>query len=349
MKKALITGITGQDGSYLAEFLLEKGYEVHGIVRRASISNTARIDHLLEQERVKPHDGDLTDTSSLTRILSIVEPDEIYNLAAQSHVQVSFDAPEYSGEVDALGVLRILEAVRILGLAKKTRIYQASTSELYGKVEEIPQRETTPFHPYSPYAVAKQYAFWMVKEYREAYGMFAVNGILFNHESERRGENFVTRKITLAAGRIAEGIQECLELGNLDSLRDWGYARDYVECMWLMLQRDRPEDYVIATGEQHTVREFAEKAFQANGIYLRWEGSGMDEKGYDAATGKILVRVNPKWFRPTDVDNLLGDPYKARNELGWNPQGTSFEELVDRMAAYDRGLARKQKAALQSR
>lgn len=349
MKKALITGITGQDGSYLAEFLLEKGYEVHGIVRRASISNTARIDHLLEQERVKLHDGDLTDTSSLTQILSIVEPDEIYNLAAQSHVQVSFDAPEYSGEVDALGVLRILEAVRILGLAKKTRIYQASTSELYGKVEEIPQKETTPFHPYSPYAVAKQYAFWMVKEYREAYGMFAVNGILFNHESERRGEDFVTRKITLAAGRIAEGIQEYLELGNLDSLRDWGYAKDYVECMWLMLQQDRPEDYVVATGKQHTVREFAERAFHANGIHLRWEGSGTDEKGYDTVTGKMLVCVNPKWLRPTDVDNLLGDPSKARNELGWNPQGTSFEELVEIMAVHDRNLARKEKAAQQSR
>jgi len=293
MKKALVTGITGQDGSYLAEFLLEKGYEVHGIVRRASISNTARIDHLLNQGKISLHDGDLTDTASLMRILSIVDPDEIYNLAAQSHVQVSFDVPEYSGEVDALGVLRLLEAVRILGMAKNTRIYQASTSELYGKVEEIPQKETTPFHPYSPYAVAKQYAFWMVKEYRKAYGMFAVNGILFNHESERRGENFVTRKITLAAGRIAEGLQNYLELGNLDSLRDWGYAKDYVECMWLMLQQDKPDDFVIATGKQHTVREFAERAFRANGINLRWEGFGTDEKGYDAATGKMLVCVNP--------------------------------------------------------
>lgn len=344
MKKALITGITGQDGSYLAEFLLEKGYEVHGIVRRASISNMARIEHLLDQKRIKLHDGDLTDTCSLMQILSIVEPDEVYNLAAQSHVQVSFDVPEYSGEVDAIGVLRILEAVRILGLAEKTRIYQASTSELYGKVEEIPQKETTPFHPYSPYAVAKQYAFWIVKEYREAYGMFAVNGILFNHESERRGENFVTRKITLAAGRIAEGIQEYLELGNLDSLRDWGYAKDYVECMWLMLQQDKPEDYVIATGKQHTVREFAERAFQANGINLRWEGSGTDEKGYDTVTGKMLVCVNSQWFRPTDVDNLLGEPSKAKNELGWNPQRTSFEELVEIMAVHDRKLARKERA-----
>lgn len=343
MKKALITGITGQDGSYLAEFLLEKGYEVHGIVRRASVSNTARIAHLLNRGKINLHDGDLTDTSSLIRILSIVEPDEIYNLAAQSHVQVSFDVPEYSGEVDALGVLRLLEAVRILGMAKNTRIYQASTSELYGKVEEIPQKETTPFHPYSPYAVAKQYAFWMVKEYREAYGMFAVNGILFNHESERRGENFVTRKITLAAGRIAEGLQNYLELGNLDSLRDWGYAKDYVECMWLMLQQDKPEDFVIATGKQHTVREFTERAFRANGINLRWEGSGTDEKGYDASTGKMIVCVASQWFRPTDVDNLLGEPSKAKNELGWNPQRTSFEELVEIMAVHDRKLARQER------
>ena len=279
MKKALITGITGQDGSYLAEFLLEKGYEVHGITRRASISNTARIDHLIAKNAIKLHDGDLSDTSSITNIIAQVQPDEIYNLAAQSHVQVSFDVPEYSGDVDAIGVLRILEAVRILGLAKKTKIYQASTSELYGKVEEIPQKETTPFHPYSPYAVAKQYGFWITKEYREAYGMFAVNGILFNHESERRGENFVTRKITLAAGRIAEGLQDHLELGNMDSLRDWGYAKDYVECMWMILQHDTPEDFVIATGEQHTVRDFTERAFLANGIELRWEGTGVDEKG----------------------------------------------------------------------
>lgn len=344
MKKALITGITGQDGSYLAEFLLEKGYEVHGITRRASISNTARIDHLIAQNAITLHDGDLSDSSSLIRIINLVQPDEIYNLAAQSHVQVSFDVPEYSGDVDALGVLRILEAVRILGLTKKTRVYQASTSELFGKVEEIPQRETTPFHPYSPYAVAKQYGFWITKEYREAYGMFAVNGILFNHESERRGENFVTRKITLAAGRIAEGLQDHLELGNLDSLRDWGYAKDYVECMWLILQHDSPEDFVIATGVQHTVRDFTTKAFKENGIEIRWEGCGLEEKGYDAKTGKMLVCVNPAWFRPTDVDNLWGDPTKAKTVLGWNPQKTSYEELVHIMAIHDRELAKKEKA-----
>lgn len=343
MKKALITGITGQDGSYLAEFLLEKGYEVHGIVRRSSISNTARIDHLLAQHAVTLHDGDLSDSSSLIRVIGLVQPDEIYNLAAQSHVQVSFDVPEYSGDVIALGVLRILEAVRILGLTKKTRIYQASTSELFGKVEEIPQRETTPFHPYSPYAVAKLYGYWMVREYREAYGMFAANGILFNHESERRGENFVTRKITLAAGRIAEGLQDHLELGNMDSLRDWGYAKDYVECMWLILQQDKADDFVIATGVQHTVRDFTERAFAANGITLRWEGAGLDEKGYDAATGKMLVCVNPAWFRPTDVDNLWGDPTKARTVLGWDPQKTSYEELVALMAKHDRALARRER------
>lgn len=342
MKKALITGITGQDGSYLAEFLLEKGYEVHGITRRASISNTARIDHIID--KITLHDGDLSDSSSLIRIISMVQPDEIYNLAAQSHVQVSFDVPEYSGDVDALGVLRILEACRILGLEKKTKVYQASTSELYGKVEEVPQRETTPFHPYSPYAVAKQYGFWITKEYREAYGMFAVNGILFNHESERRGENFVTRKITLAAGRIAEGLQDHLELGNMDSLRDWGYAKDYVECMWMILQHDTPEDFVIATGEQHTVRDFTEKAFAANGITIRWEGEGINEKGYDAETGKMLVCVNPQWFRPTDVDNLWGDPTKAKSVLGWNPQKTSYEELVEIMAKHDRALAKKEAA-----
>lgn len=342
MKKALITGITGQDGSYLAEFLLEKGYEVHGITRRASISNTARIDHIID--KITLHDGDLSDSSSLIRIISMVQPDEIYNLAAQSHVQVSFDVPEYSGDVDALGVLRILEACRILGLEKQTKVYQASTSELYGKVEEVPQRETTPFHPYSPYAVAKQYGFWITKEYREAYGMFAVNGILFNHESERRGENFVTRKITLAAGRIAEGLQDHLELGNMDSLRDWGYAKDYVECMWMILQHDTPEDFVIATGEQHTVRDFTEKAFAANGITIRWEGEGINEKGYDAETGKMLVCVNPQWFRPTDVDNLWGDPTKAKTVLGWNPQKTSYEELVEIMAKHDRALAKKEAA-----
>ena len=340
-KVALITGITGQDGSYLAEFLLEKGYEVHGITRRASLSNTARIDHILD--KITLHDGDLSDSSSLIRVISLVQPDEIYNLAAQSHVQVSFDVPEYSGDVDALGVLRILEACRILGLTKKTKFYQASTSELFGKVEEVPQRETTPFHPYSPYAVAKQYGYWITKEYREAYGMFAVNGILFNHESERRGENFVTRKITLAAGRIAEGLQDHLELGNMDSRRDWGYAKDYVECMWMILQHHTPEDFVIATGEQHTVRDFTEKAFAANGMTIRWEGEGLDEKGYDAETGKLLVSVNPQWFRPTDVDNLWGDPTKAKTVLGWNPQKTSYEELVRIMAVHDRQLAMREK------
>jgi len=344
MKKALITGITGQDGSYLAEFLIEKGYEVHGITRRASISNTARIDHLIAKNAIKLHDGDLTDSTSLIRIIGQVMPDEIYNLAAQSHVQVSFDVPEYSGDVDAIGVLRILEAVRMLKLEKTCKIYQASTSELYGKVEEVPQKETTPFHPYSPYAIAKQYGFWMIKEYREAYGMFAVNGILFNHESERRGENFVTRKITLAAGRIAEGLQDHLELGNMDSLRDWGYAKDYVECMWLIMQQETPDDFVIATGEQHTVRDFTEKAFAANGIEIRWEGTGLDEKGYDKATGKMLVCVNPAWFRPTDVDNLWGDPTKAKTVLGWNPQKTSYAELVRIMAEHDRQLAKREAA-----
>lgn len=346
MKKALITGITGQDGSYLAEFLLEKGYEVHGVTRRASISNTLRIDHLILENAIRLHDGDLSDSSSLIRIINLVQPDEIYNLAAQSHVQVSFDVPEYSGDVDAIGVLRILEAVRILGLIEKTKIYQASTSELYGKVEEIPQNEITPFHPYSPYAVAKQYGFWITKEYREAYGMFACNGILFNHESERRGENFVTRKITLAAGRIAEGIQDHLELGNLDSLRDWGYAKDYVECMWLMLQHKIPEDFVIATGEQHTVRDFTEKAFRVNGMEISWEGKGVNERGYDTKTGKMIVCVNPQWFRSTDVDNLLGDPTKAKTVLGWNPQKTSYEQLIRIMSEHDRKLAQKEAAAL---
>lgn len=343
-KIALITGITGQDGSFLAELLLEKGYEVHGITRRASISNTARIDHLIAKNAIKLHDGDLSDSTSLIKIIKDTQPDEIYNLAAQSHVQVSFDVPEYSGDVDAIGVLRILEAVRMLGLEKKTKIYQASTSELYGKVEEVPQKETTPFHPYSPYAIAKQYGFWMMKEYREAYGMFCVNGILFNHESERRGENFVTRKITLAAGRIAEGLQDHLELGNLDSKRDWGYAKDYVECMWLIMQQKEPDDFVIATGVQHTVREFTEHAFKANGIELRWEGKGIDEKGYDKATGKMLVCVNKAWYRPTDVDNLWGDPTKAKTVLGWNPQTTSYEQLVTIMATHDRELAKKEKA-----
>ena len=346
MKKALITGITGQDGSYLAELLLEKGYEVHGMTRRASLPNTDRIQHILD--KITVHDGDLSDSSSIQRIMSIVRPDEVYNLAAQSHVQVSFDVPEYSGDVDALGVLRILEAIRILGMEKTCRFYQASTSELFGKVEEVPQRETTPFHPYSPYAIAKQYGYWMVKEYREAYGMFAVNGILFNHESERRGENFVTRKITRAAGRIACGLQEKLELGNLDSKRDWGYAKDYVECMWLMLQHDKPEDFVIATGVQHTVREFTTLAFAHDGIELEWQGSGLDEKGIDKKTGKVLVSVNPAWFRPTDVDNLWGDPTKAKTVLKWNPQSTSYEQLCAIMAEHDLKLAKTEKAAQQA-
>ena len=345
MKKvALITGITGQDGSYLAELLLEKGYEVHGMIRRSSVSNTGRIQHLVDQGKVVLHNGDLSDSMSLVRVIGAVRPDELYNLAAQSHVQVSFEVPEYSGDVDALGVLRVLEAVRILGLTEKTRIYQASTSELYGKVEEIPQKETTPFHPYSPYAVAKQYGFWITKEYREAYGMFAVNGILFNHESERRGEQFVTRKITRAAGRIAEGLQEYLELGNLDSLRDWGFAGDYVECMWRMLQAEQPEDFVIATGEQHSVREFTERAFAENGMPIYWEGEGLEEKGYLAADGRMVVCINPAWFRPTDVDNLLGDPTKARTVLGWNPMQTDFDTLVKRMTVHDRELAKQEKA-----
>ena len=342
MKRALITGITGQDGSYLAELLLEKGYEVHGMTRRASLPNTDRIAHLLD--KITLHDGDLSDSSSIIRILRLVQPEEVYNLAAQSHVQVSFDVPEYSGDVDALGVLRMLEGIRILGMEKTCRFYQASTSELYGKVEEVPQRETTPFHPYSPYAIAKQYGYWMVREYREAYGMFAVNGILFNHESERRGENFVTRKITRAAGRIACGLQDKLQLGNLDSKRDWGYAKDYVECMWLMLQHERPEDFVIATGVQHTVREFTTLAFAHDGIDLDWQGTGLEEKGIDRATGKVLVEVNPAWFRPTDVDNLWGDPTKAKTVLGWNPQKTSYEQLCAIMADHDLQLAKREKA-----
>ena len=342
MKKALITGITEQDGSYLAELLISKNYEVHGIVRRSSVSNTERIDHLIAENAVILHDGDLSDSSSIIRIVNEVRPDEIYNLAAQSHVQVSFDAAEYTGNVDALGVLRILEAVHMLGMDKSCRIYQASTSELFGKVEECPQSETTPFHPYSPYAVAKQYGYWMIKQYREAYGMFACNGILFNHESERRGENFVTRKITMAAGRIACGLQDHLELGNLNALRDWGYAKDYVECMWLMLQQDKPDDFVIATGIQHTVRDFTELAFANNGIKIEWQGNGIDEKGYDAKTGKMLVCVNPKWFRPTDVVNLLGNPTKARTVLGWDPLKTSYEQLCAIMSKHDRQLAEKE-------
>ena len=343
-KVALITGVTGQDGSFLAEFLIEKGYEVHGIIRRSSSFNTERIEHLYFEEWVRDmkrcralnlHYGDMTDSSSLIRIIQQIQPDEIYNLAAQSHVKVSFDVPEYTAETDATGTLRLLEAVRILGLEKKTKIYQASTSELYGLVQEIPQRETTPFYPRSPYGVAKLYGFWITKNYRESYGMFAVNGILFNHESERRGETFVTRKITLAAARIAAGEQDKLYLGNLDALRDWGYARDYVECMWLMLQHDTPEDFVIATGEQHSVREFTDRAFREVGINLRWEGEGINERGIDTATGRVLVEVDPKYFRPAEVETLLGDPAKAKKLLGWNPSKTSFEELVRIMVRHD--------------
>ena len=340
-KKALITGITGQDGSYLAEFLLDKGYEVHGLIRRSSVDNTERIRHLLD--RITLHEGDITDAAGVIRVISESDPDEIYNLAAQSHVRVSFDAPAYAGQVDALGTLHVLEAVRVLHMEDKVKIYQASTSELFGKVEEEPQSETTPFHPYSPYAVAKLYGYWIVREYREAYGIFAVNGILFNHESERRGETFVTRKITRAAGRIAEGLQDHLELGNLNSLRDWGYAPDYVECMYLMLQQDAPEDFVIATGEQHTVREFVEHAFAENGFRIRWQGEGADEKGYDEESGRLLVSVNPEFYRPTEVFTLLGDPAKAKEQLGWDPRQTSYEELVRRMAAHDRELARREK------
>ncbi|MCK9330966.1 MAG: GDP-mannose 4,6-dehydratase [Candidatus Cloacimonetes bacterium] len=349
-KTALITGITGQDGSFLAEFLLEKGYEVHGIIRRSSSFNTARIEHLYLDEWVRDmhnkrliilHYGDMTDSSSLIRILQTVKPDEIYNLAAQSHVKVSFDVPEFTAETDAVGTLRLLEAVRILGMEKKTRIYQASTSELYGLVQETPQKETTPFYPRSPYGVAKLYGFWITKNYRESYGMFAVNGILFNHESERRGETFVTRKITLAAARIKQGFQDKLYLGNLDSLRDWGYAEDYVECMWLMLQHHTPEDFVIATGENHSVREFCTLAFKEVGINLRWEGKGIKEKGIDEETGKVLVEVDPKYFRPAEVALLLGDPTKAKNVLGWNPTKTSFPELVRKMVMHDMRFVRK--------
>ena len=344
MKTALITGITGQDGSFLAECLLGKGYDVHGILRRSSTFNTGRIERLYLDEWVRDmqrkrlinlHYGDMTDASSLIRIIQSVQPDEIYNLAAQSHVKVSFDCPEYTAETDAVGTLRLLEAVRILGMEKKCRIYQASTSELYGKVQEVPQRETTPFYPRSPYGVAKQYAYWIVRNYRESYGMYAVNGILFNHESERRGETFVTRKITLAASRMANGLQDKLYLGNLDALRDWGYAKDYVECMWLMLQQDKPEDFVIATGEAHSVREFCTLAFRYAGIPLRWEGKGLEEKGIDENTGKVRVAVDPRYFRPAEVDQLLGDPTKAKTQLGWNPQQTSFEALVRIMVEHD--------------
>ncbi len=343
-KVALITGITGQDGSYLAEFLLEKGYEVHGIIRRASSFNTQRIEHLyideaiedMEQEfKINLHYGDMTDSSNLIRIIQQIQPDEIYNLAAQSHVKVSFDMPEYTADSDAVGTLRLLEAIRLLGMEKKTKIYQASTSELFGKVQEVPQKETTPFYPRSPYGVAKQYGYWITKNYRESYDMFAVNGILFNHESERRGETFVTRKITLAAARIANGYQKKLYLGNMDSLRDWGYARDYVECMWLMLQYDKPEDFVIATGEMHTVREFATLAFKEAGIELEWKGVGVEEKGICKKTGNICVEVSPKYFRPCEVEQLLGDPTKAKTLLGWNPTKTSFEQLVKLMVKHD--------------
>ena len=343
MKKALITGVTGQDGSYLSEFLLEKGYDVHGIIRRSSVDYRERIAHLEGNKNFHLHYGDLSDSLSLVNIISTVKPDEIYNLAAQSHVQVSFDVPEFTADVDATGVLRILEAVRVCGLAEHTRIYQASTSELYGKVEEVPQSETTPFHPYSPYAVAKQYGFWITKEYREAYNMFCCSGILFNHESERRGETFVTRKITLAAARIANGNQDKLYLGNLSSLRDWGYAKDYVECMWLILQQDKPDDYVIATGEQHTVREFCTLAFKYAGIELEWSGNGVNEKGIDKKTGNVLVEVSEEFYRPTDVVNLLGNPSKAKRELGWNPTKTSFEELVHIMVDHDIKKAEKER------
>lgn len=351
MPTALITGITGQDGSFLAEFLLEKGYNVHGIIRRSSSFNTGRIEHLYLDEWVRDmhcrrlvnlHYGDMTDSSSLVRIIGEVKPDEIYNLAAQSHVKVSFDVPEYTADTDAVGVLRLLEAVRILGMEKKCRIYQASTSELYGKVQEVPQSETTPFYPRSPYSVAKLYAFWIMKNYRESYGMFTANGILFNHESERRGETFVTRKITLAAARIAAGKQEKLYLGNLNAKRDWGYARDYVECMWLILQQPEPDDFVVATGEYHTVREFATLAFARVGINLRWEGEGLDEKGIDQATGRVLVEVDPRFFRPAEVEELLGNPAKARKQLGWNPRTTSFERLVEIMVDADVKLVQKE-------
>jgi len=349
-KTALITGITGQDGSYLAELLIEKGYKVHGTLRRSSSFNTGRIEHLYFEEWVRDmrqqrlvnlHYADMTDSSSLIRIIQDIQPNEIYNLAAQSHVKVSFDVPEYTAETDAVGTLRLLEAVRILGLQNKTRIYQASTSELFGLVQEIPQRETTPFYPRSPYGVAKLYGYWITKNYRESYGMFAVNGILFNHESERRGENFVSRKITLAAARIAQGLQDKLYLGNLDAKRDWGYAKDYVECMWLMLQHDKPEDFVIATGQMHSVREFCTLAFSEAGIELQWEGEGIDEKGIDKATGQTLVEVDPKYFRPAEVEQLLGDPTKAKNVLGWNPQKTSFEDLVKLMVKHDMEFVKK--------
>ncbi|MCQ2059541.1 MAG: GDP-mannose 4,6-dehydratase [Bacteroidaceae bacterium] len=346
---ALITGITGQDGSYLAEFLLEKGYDVHGVIRRSSVDFRERIAHLEGMPDFHLHYADMGDSMSLVKLVGDVQPTEIYNLAAQSHVQVSFDSPEFTADVDAVGVLRVLEAVRTNHLEKACRIYQASTSELYGKVEQVPQNETTPFHPYSPYAVAKLYGYWIIREYREAYGMFCCSGILFNHESERRGETFVTRKITLAAARIAQGLQEKLYLGNLSSLRDWGYAKDYVECMWLILQQDKPEDFVIATGVQHTVREFATLAFHYAGIELKWDGAGATEKGIDSKTGKVLVEVSPDFYRPTDVVNLLGDPTKAKSQLGWNPSKTSFEQLVKLMVNADMAKVAAGVAATQVR
>ena len=361
-KKALITGVTGQDGSYLSEFLLEKGYEVHGIIRRSSVDFRERIAHLEGQPHFHLHYADLGDSMSIVKVVDKVQPDEIYNLAAQSHVQVSFDSPEFTADVDATGVLRVLEAVRACHLEKTCRIYQASTSELYGKVEEVPQNENTPFHPYSPYAVAKLYGFWIVKEYREAYGMFCCSGILFNHESERRGETFVTRKITLAAARISQGLQDCLYLGNLDSLRDWGYAKDYVECMWLILQNDRPEDFVIATGVQHSVREFTQLAFRHAGIELEFKGDGLNEVGIisgideklstfnsQLSSGDVVVRVSPDFYRPTDVVNLWGDPTKAKAKLGWNPAKTSFEQLVQLMVEHDMAKVAAEGAAAKVR
>jgi GDPmannose 4,6-dehydratase len=333
MKTALITGITGQDGSYLAEILIEKGYMVHGIVRRASLINTHRIDHIFNHHQLKLHYGDLTDATNLIHVIQQIKPDEIYNLAAQSHVKVSFEMPEYTGNVDGLGTLRILEAVRILGMEKTCRIYQASTSELYGLVQEVPQKETTPFYPRSPYGVAKLYAYWITKNYRESYGMYACTGILFNHESPRRGETFVTRKITRGLSKISAGLQDVLYLGNLNAKRDWGHAKDYAEAMWLMLQQDEAEDYVIATGEQYSVREFAERAASYFGINLVWEGDGEDEVGIDKNTGKVIIRVDSKYYRPAEVESLLGDATKAKENLGWEPKIT-FNELVEDMCIY---------------
>jgi GDPmannose 4,6-dehydratase len=357
MKKAFVTGITGQDGSYLAEFLLDKGYEVHGLLRRSSSFNTERIEHLYinkliedmhRSQRIELHYGDMTDSSNLIWLIQKLKPDEIYNLAAQSHVKVSFETPEYTANADGIGILRILEAVRLLGMTEQTKIYHASTSELFGKVQEIPQTENTPFYPRSPYAVAKMYAYWIIKNYREAYNMFASNGILFNHESPRRGETFVTRKITLAVARIVQGKQRKLYLGNLESLRDWGHAKDYVECMWLILQHNKPDDFVIATGKMHSVREFCSLAFKYAGIDIIWQGKGVEEKGVDGKTGKVLIEIDPKYFRPTEVEQLLGDSEKAKRELGWNPQKTSFEDLVKEMVEKDIVYAEKEKYVRQT-